>query len=602
MKSKEFFTETTQLNELSDAERTRLNALNVLGKKMQEVGAALRVAPEPENQKKLRAQLSQLAAQRAKIEAGKSAGDPASLAPSAAYPRFEGEEVTEALIGKGSQMARYTHPDIEAAAQKKKADKNSDNFKKGNVKANWGDKTTAKTVDEAFANPGSGSGNDGTGAAKQEREDKKWAKDREKRRAAEQKKKKAKEFKDAAATGNPRDFANEGIGSALKKAGKYLKRGAQGWGGPVASTPKDLRSKSSKGTDSEITSMNNFTKGAPKNSPAGVQHRAGKLELAKRKRIPDPAMSPEHIRTESSNDYNDTTGKPYGVQYKVFAGKEDRLVTKQAFFKTQAALERACEKIENLGNFYQIDGCSYPKNAQVAEDAGGQFWYGVCDKKGYNVHTSQDLEDARAYVKAYPHEKLRITKHKKHDFSKPVTNEGWIKSGANSQERIRHNNNGVRVRTPEGEGTIWSEHKIPTFSQMVPFVHQVMVNLDDGQTRSFRANLVKKIKAKPVAESSRDEQEVIPYRRGFTIVRRKELSGPEWRIHQTNVGYIDRADSVKEAKQKIDIIASQLNRYNNNVVEDATGGASCSGSVAGVTSSLFTPIIKRTKSKTKKAK
>lgn len=42
-------------------------------------------------------------------------------------------------------------------------------------------------LDEAFANVGSGSGNDGTGADKQEREDKKWSKDREKQRTAEKK-------------------------------------------------------------------------------------------------------------------------------------------------------------------------------------------------------------------------------------------------------------------------------------------------------------------------------------------------------------------------------------------------------------------------------
>ena len=127
--------------------------------------------------------------------------------------------------------------------------------------------------------------------------------------------------------------ANEGIMQGIKKAGKYVKRGAQGWGGPVASTPKDLRSKSSKGTDSEITSMNNFTKGAPKNSPAGVQRRAGKLELAKRKRIPDPAMSPEHIANEDATGGASCSGAVAAVVSPLGARKAQKVKPTTRAFK-----------------------------------------------------------------------------------------------------------------------------------------------------------------------------------------------------------------------------------------------------------------------------
>lgn len=64
--------------------------------------------------------------------------------------------------------------------------------------------------------------------------------------------------------------------------------------------------------------------------------------------------------------------KPYGVQYIVFAGKEQRAVTKEAWFATAEAMERGVERIENLPNFYEIRGYHYPEattKSDVSEDA-----------------------------------------------------------------------------------------------------------------------------------------------------------------------------------------------------------------------------------------
>lgn len=76
-------------------------------------------------------------------------------------------------------------------------------------------------------------------------------------------------------------------------------------------------------------------------------------------------------KEESLNEAGqETYDKKYGVKYKVFAGKEGRVTTKEYWAKTQAQLDKAVEKIENLDNFYEIDGYSYPPEAQVSESEG----------------------------------------------------------------------------------------------------------------------------------------------------------------------------------------------------------------------------------------
>lgn len=49
----------------------------------------------------------------------------------------------------------------------------------------------------------------------------------------------------------------------------------------------------------------------------------------------------------------------FGVMYQVFAGKEQRLVTKEKFFKTEAALQKFVAKLEESDGFYQICGYTY---------------------------------------------------------------------------------------------------------------------------------------------------------------------------------------------------------------------------------------------------
>ena len=61
--------------------------------------------------------------------------------------------------------------------------------------------------------------------------------------------------------------------------------------------------------------------------------------------------------------------KPFGVRYKVFAGREGRMTTREYWTSSEEKLQRAVDKIQALNNFYEIDGYSYPKESQgVAEN------------------------------------------------------------------------------------------------------------------------------------------------------------------------------------------------------------------------------------------
>ena len=56
--------------------------------------------------------------------------------------------------------------------------------------------------------------------------------------------------------------------------------------------------------------------------------------------------------------------KPFGVRYKVFAGREGRMTTREYWTSSEEKLQRAVDKIQALDNFYEIDGYSYPKESQ----------------------------------------------------------------------------------------------------------------------------------------------------------------------------------------------------------------------------------------------
>ena len=83
--------------------------------------------------------------------------------------------------------------------------------------------------------------------------------------------------------------------------------------------------------------------------------------------------------------------KPFGVRYKVFAGREGRMTTREYWTSSEEKLQRAVDKIQALDNFYEIDGYSYPKESQgVAE---GSEQKPAITYKDYTLQYDYQTED-----------------------------------------------------------------------------------------------------------------------------------------------------------------------------------------------------------------
>lgn len=103
------------------------------------------------------------------------------------------------------------------------------------------------------------------------------------------------------------------------------------------------------------------------------------------------------------------SGKQYGIRYKVFAGREGRITTKEKWFKTSKQLETFAAKVQETGNFYEIDGYSYPSNDALAadpiqEEYGDKPVSGVedYDGAGYDYDDDEEMvDDDTFYVAIY---------------------------------------------------------------------------------------------------------------------------------------------------------------------------------------------------------
>jgi hypothetical protein len=76
---------------------------------------------------------------------------------------------------------------------------------------------------------------------------------------------------------------------------------------------------------------------------------------------------PEWLSMEDIEDYEqkmtgeeitESDNKPYGIRYKMFAGRDERIVTKERWFATEEQRDRFAEKIQDDGKFYEIDSYS----------------------------------------------------------------------------------------------------------------------------------------------------------------------------------------------------------------------------------------------------
>ena len=117
----------------------------------------------------------------------------------------------------------------------------------------------------------------------------------------------------------------------------------------------------------------NDTKFKPVIFSSEGEARSHAMKLADKKRIPLSQMkltkswmdAPEQGVAEGEYD----SRKPFGVRYKVFAGREGRVTTKEYWTTSEEKLQKAVDKIQALDNFYEIDGYSYPKESQGVSEA-----------------------------------------------------------------------------------------------------------------------------------------------------------------------------------------------------------------------------------------
>jgi hypothetical protein len=93
--------------------------------------------------------------------------------------------------------------------------------------------------------------------------------------------------------------------------------------------------------------------------------------------------------------------KPFGVRYKVFAGREGRLTTREYWTSSEQKLQRAVAKIEALDNFYEIDGYSYPKESQGVTD-GKARGLGEQDMDNGNLQGTSPDDEVKFFIDSEP--------------------------------------------------------------------------------------------------------------------------------------------------------------------------------------------------------
>jgi hypothetical protein len=131
--------------------------------------------------------------------------------------------------------------------------------------------------------------------------------------------------------------------------------------------------------------------------------------------------------------------KPFGVRYKVFAGREGRVTTKEYWTTSSEKLEKAVAKIEALGNFYEIDGYSYPKEKQgMAEvkkndknDDHEPFDYEKWKASTVKPRKPRGYKDAEALGKALDREQSELRKRKEQGVAEGSEDLASLRAKAN---------------------------------------------------------------------------------------------------------------------------------------------------------------------------
>ena len=138
-----------------------------------------------------------------------------------------------------------------------------------------------------------------------------------------------------------------------------------------------------------------------------------------------------------------TPETPYGIQYRVFAGKDQRLTTKVAWFNTALQLEKAEIKIRDLGNFYEIIGHHYP------EDMAKESTY---ESSGADEFSGSG--SGRPYVCVHVRKgKCEVTANSSYEAVKKAAQKWGLKNTAGIDAYladITHDASGIKESAPRG--------------------------------------------------------------------------------------------------------------------------------------------------------
>jgi hypothetical protein len=155
------------------------------------------------------------------------------------------------------------------------------------------------------------------------------------------------------------------------------------------------------------------------------------------------------------------SAKPYGIRYKVFAGRDQRVTTKEAWFKSAEAMERGAAKIEALGNFYEIDGYHYPStNDSLEEEAGAPLTYEDIVAAWKQVFPHSSVGVAKAFGGGYSF-KFRLAKDKTEVPSGIMENDPLHYTALLDTDGTWQEYNGsMFVKPPAGSNLVYSSVKL----------------------------------------------------------------------------------------------------------------------------------------------
>ena len=195
--------------------------------------------------------------------------------------------------------------------------------------------------------------------------------------------------------------------------------------------------------------------------------------------------------------------KPFGVRYKVFAGREGRMTTKEYWTTSEEKLQKAVDKIQALDNFYEIDGYSYPKESQGVTEVFADQGSGSTDRD--NAEYMKRRKAAKFNKSAKPskpknqQEYDAIEKYRKdlaQTYNKPKKEQG-VAEAKNLKKRVKI------VKGPDAGKTGWiREIKHGAFKGALKSYY---IDLDDGgQANNLPGAALRLIKDQSLSENAED--------------------------------------------------------------------------------------------------